>query len=452
MTKTNHRSTLWPPIAISAVFILGALFARPPIVNALTHGPLSGVRLETPGWYRILAPVSNVFDALTLLSISQIIAVFVFVLAVAAAARIVSSISRSRSGRRRLHPASHIRFAANIVGGFFAVAGLALLTIRPMASVEVDDPNLVTVDFHSHTSASHDGRRMFTPGQNREWHRRAGFDVAYVTDHHTFAGAIPAMRSNPSSSGNGVVLLPGLEYSDDDEHVVAIGLDPRRTNPQHRKWHPMNESQRGVGPEFSVPALLILSLPGDVNKTPADEEIGIAKLAGIELSDGAPRGLEQAASDFSSIVSLARRRKLAFVAGSDNHGWGNAAAAWTILRIPKWRSMSPAVLDASIRRTLLTRGDLATQVVSRRLPPAGSPFAIAMTAPAMALGIVRDIGWEERLSWMAWTWTICLVVVFARRKIPIHISGPGWLVPERVERAGEDLVVGVAAMRRQNEY
>ena len=455
VTRTNQRKIarqLSAPIAISAVFILGALIPRPPIVNALTHGALSGVHLETPVWYRILAPVSDVFDALTLLSIPQVISVFVFVLAVAAAARIVSTISRSRSGQRPVHPAAHLRFAANVVGAFVAVAGLALLTIRPMAAVKVDDPNLVAVDFHSHTSASHDGRPTFPPEQNREWHRRAGFDVAYVTDHHTFVGANSAMASNPPSSGNGVVLLPGLEYRDGDEHVLAIGLDPRRTDPVRHEWHPINDSQKGVGSDFKVPPLLILCLPGNVHRIPADEEIGVARLSGIELSDGSPPGLQQGASDFPSIVALAQRRNLALVAGSDNHGWGHTAAAWTILRIPGWRSMSPNVLDTSIRRTLLTRGNLATEVVSRRLPPAASKLSIALTAPAIALGILRDIGWGERLSWIAWTWAICLAVVFVRRRISIHLAGAEWLVPENVEGTGEDLIVGVSAIRRQNEY
>lgn len=413
--------------------LFGWLTARAPLVDSLSGNPVNGVRLDTSVWYRVFAPISNVFDAITLLSVPQIISIFAFVLVVAAIVRIMTVRSRLRSGRAPYSALAHLRFFASVVGAFLAVSGLALLSIRPMAAISVDDPDVVAVDFHSHTSASHDGRPMFTPEQNREWHRRAGFDVAYVTDHHSFAGANAAMLANPASGEDGVVLLPGLEYRDEDEHVLAIGLDPRRTNPQRREWHPMNESQRGTGSDFAEPALLILCLPGDVDKIPADEEIGIARLSGIELSDGSPRGLQQGESDFAAIRALARRLNLALVSGSDNHGWGNAAAAWTLLRIPGWRAMPPAVLDATIRRTLLTRGNLATRVVGRRLPPNGSAIAVALTAPMLAIGISRDIGWEERVSWMAWTWAIALAGLLVRRRLAVHFTDAAWLVPENTQ-------------------
>lgn len=415
------------------MMLFGGLTARAPLVDSLTGNPASGVRLDSSLWYRIFAPISNLFDALTLLSVPQIVSTFAFVLVVAAIIRIVSSRSRSLSGRPAFSAISHLRFFANVLGALLAISGIALLSARPMASISVEDPDVVAVDFHSHTSASHDGRPMFTPEQNREWHRRAGFDVAYVTDHHTFAGANAAMLANPASGEDGVVLLPGLEYRDEDEHVLALGLDPRRTDPQRREWHPMTESQRGTGTDFGEPALLILCLPGDVDKIPADEEIGIARLAGIEISDGSPRGLQQGAADFPAIRALARKLNLALVSGSDNHGWGNAAAAWTLLRIPGWRRMPPDVLDASIRRTLRTRGNLATRVVGRRLPPNGSPTAIALTAPMIAIGITRDTGWEERFSWMAWTWGIGLAVLLVRRRLAVRFTDAAWQFPEQTQ-------------------
>ena len=69
---------------------------------------------------------------------------------------------------------------------------------RPMAKIAVADPNVVVVDFHSHTNFSGDARKGFTPEENRAWHRGAGFNVAYVSDHRSFGGAESGLHGNPA--------------------------------------------------------------------------------------------------------------------------------------------------------------------------------------------------------------------------------------------------------------
>jgi predicted metal-dependent phosphoesterase TrpH len=418
------------PIILSLLVLAFGFASRAPIVDAMSNRSIPGAALQIPSSYAVIAPLSNLFDGLTLLSLPQVFSALGLVCIVAIAFRIRSTIARSSNPLRAYRARDHFRFAANIAGAIIAVSGVALLIPRPMAGLRVSDPDLVTVDFHSHTSASHDGRPAFTPEANREWHRQAGFDVAYITDHHTFAGARAAMRANPRVAGDGTVLLAGLEYRDDDEHVIALGLDPATTDPERREWHPLNS--RAATAKEGAPALLILSLPGNVNEVPADEEIGFARLSGIEISDGSPHGIEQAADDRPAIFAMAKRLNLSLVSGSDNHGWGHAAMAWSVMRIPGWRAMSPAQLDVAIRSTLLSSHAAAVTVISRRLPFAASPFAVAMTGPELAWEIARDISWPERFAWVLWIWAGWSLVLLPERRRSargLHIQ---WNLPELI--------------------
>jgi predicted metal-dependent phosphoesterase TrpH len=426
--RIRAKRRLIAPMLSSLLILAFGFFSRAPIVDALTSSRVPGASLQIPTWYAVLAPISNLFDGLTLLSLPQIFSALGFLCFIAGAFRVRSTTARSRNQLRAHRVRDHFRFAANVAGTIIAICGVALLIPRPMASLRVNDRDLVTIDFHSHTSASHDGRPGFTPEANREWHRKAGFDVAYITDHHTFAGALAAMRANPRVAGDGTVLLAGLEYRDADEHVIALGLDPATTDPERREWHPLNSTATTT--KEGAPALLILSLPGNVTQVPADEEIGFARLSAIELSDGSPHGTEQAADDRAAILAMAKRLNLSLVSGSDNHGWGHAAMAWSVMRIPEWRAMSPAELDIAIRSTLVSNHAAAVTVVSRRIPSAASPFATAMTGPELGWEIARDITWPERLAWVLWIWAGWSFVLLAERRRSargLHIT---WAMPE----------------------
>lgn len=429
-SKSTPRSIpSWlPPALLSALLLTLGTFSRAPIVDALSSASVPGAELRYPLLYIALAPLSNLFDALTFLSPPQLFSTLAFVSLIAIAIRIRAAMTRTDRNLARFRRRDHFRFAASIAGGIIALCGLAVLMLRPMASLRVKDPDLLTIDFHSHTSASHDGRPGFTPEANRDWHRAAGFDVAYITDHHTFAGANSAARLNPRVVGEGTVLLPGLEYRDGDEHILALGLDPKTTDAEPREWHPLYAGNNDAA--ASVPALLILSLPGDVVRIPPGENEGIVRLAAVEISDGSPRGIEQTGAEISQVAAMAGRRDISVVAGSDNHGWGRAAIAWSVMRIPGWRAMTPLQLDAAIRATLIARRTGAVTVVSRRLPFAGTPFAIAMTGPELSWEIVRDIGWYERIAWVLWIWAGWGMILIAERRRSaraIHIT---WAMPE----------------------
>jgi hypothetical protein len=396
---------------ITATLVITAVFSLSPLVDVTNPDAPVSASLRTPLAYDVVAPFSNILDALTLLSLAQYAATF----ALCAGTFIAFWAYGSTRSRARIRAGKFARAVLGFVGGTVAVAGIMLVASRPMASLAVTDRDLIAVDFHSHTEASHDGRAEFNAEKNREWHSSSGFDAAYVTDHKTFDGALSGLARNPARAGGGTVLLPGVELRDADEHLILIGVDPKRMRITSPDWEGAAVEADG-GP---APPLLLLSLPGNIVRIPIGETNGAVRLAGIEAADGSPRGMGQAARDRDAILAIAEERRLAIVSGSDNHGWGRTAPAWSVMRIPGWRDMTPAALDIAIRRTIIANGTRAIQVVARRTaPPPRNKMESALGGIEIALVMMRTMNFADRLSWILWSWGLCLLsVVSARRRM-----------------------------------
>ncbi|HEX9248880.1 MAG TPA: hypothetical protein VF856_05240, partial [Gemmatimonadaceae bacterium] len=174
------------PLVITSTLVMTAVFSLSPLVELARPDASVTASLRTPLAYDAFAPVSNVLDALTLLSPAQYWATF----ALCAVLFLGAWIHRSVRSRARFVATRFLRAALCFMGGTLAVIGFMLVATRPMASLALADRDLIAVDFHSHTEASHDGRPGFSPEKNREWHSSSGFDAAYVTDHMTFDGAL----------------------------------------------------------------------------------------------------------------------------------------------------------------------------------------------------------------------------------------------------------------------
>jgi hypothetical protein len=415
-----------------------AAFSLPPVVDlAQPHSP-AAASLKTPLLYDILAPVSNILDTLTLLSPVQYWATFALCAVVFFAPGIARDLRRPRSFSLASTIISSLRF----MGGTVAVIGIMLVVWRPMASLSLQDPDLIAVDFHSHTSASHDGRSDFDAERNREWHQSSGFNAAYVTDHRTFDGALSAAERNPSLAGAGTTLLPGIELRDADQHPILLGVDPVRMKITSPDWQEAAVEADG-GP---VPPILILTMPGNIARVPIGEISGAIRLAGVEASDGAPRGMAQTERDRREILAFADKLHLALVAGSDNHGWGRAAPAWSVLRIPGWRGMTPGSLDIAIRRTILARVPGTTEIIARRT--AASPSGkveTALSGVAVGLSMLRTMNLRDRASWILWSWAGGLLsLIRARRnRRPLRIR-----VRERMRKTVRRPLIDAAAALR----
>lgn len=391
------------PIAITLVVMGTSVFSVSPVIDLANPAARPAGALHFPLAYHIIAPLSDVLDALTFLTPAQYWGVLGMAGA-AFAAYVTLSTPKKGTGRiRRRFFRGGIRLIAAAVG----IGELVLVARRPMASLALRDPDLLAVDFHSHTSESHDGRPGFNAERNREWHSSAGFAAAYVTDHRSIEGAVSGGTGNPPLAGAGTVLLPGVELRDGDEHPILIGVDPRRMRIGSPDW----TSAAIVPDHLRTPPVLLLSLPGDILRIPFEMTNGRVKVVGVEMSDGSPRGIAQGSRDHDAILALARATHLATVSASDNHGWGRAAPAWSVMKIPGWRRMTPSELDVAIRRTLITEGPRAVQIVARRTAAVPDTIAGAgFSGLSVALLMLRTMSVADRISCIAWSWTVCALL------------------------------------------
>lgn len=427
-----YRRLPWLAIAITLIVLLTALFAEAPVRDAETLGPLPEAHLDLSAGYLAISPLSNVLDTISLLGARQHIAALGFAIVLYLLIRIwrvrrmpegpVAPAPTRTSGAQASPPPRRKRLAAPLREAAFA--GLFLLAIvvvyaavaalpRPMASLAVDPSDVIlTVDFHSHTRYSHDGRPGWDPADVRAWHRAAGFDVAYISDHRTVQGAEVGIADNPAEAGQGTMLLQALEAGWHGEHVNVLGAGRTYkglTTPDLRDL-----DDQAIGLASLLPGrepIVIETLPGNLSKVIFAQGQRTPGVRAIEIVDGSPRGLDQTRIMRSRIVHLADSLNIPVVAGSDNHGWGRTAPGWTLLIVPGWRGMGSDSLAYAIDKAL-RQGHTATKVVERRIAGelnGGNPLELAFTLPIVTWRMFTTLSVDERVMWILWVWALLVV-------------------------------------------
>ncbi len=301
---------------------------------------------------------------------------------------------------------------------FVVYAAVALLP-RPMAQLTTTDDEVFVVDFHSHTRYSHDGRSGWTEEDVRNWHRGAGYDVAYITDHASYEGAERGIAVNPGQAGEGTMIFQGLEAIYRGEHVNVLSagrLYRGLTTPDLKS---VDEQSLALASLIAPSApVLIETLPGNLTRVSASPGPGRAGVSAIEIIDGSPRGLAQTRRDRARIVRIADSLNLALVTGSDNHGWGRAAPGWTLLRIPGWRGMVTDSLSKAIERALRIGRREATRTVERRVADGVTPMSIVLAPPVIAWRMFTTLSPDERVTWIVWVWGLLFLGRAVRRYRP----------------------------------
>jgi predicted metal-dependent phosphoesterase TrpH len=400
----------WLPLIVVILLMLAsAPFAIAPVRDAVTLSPVPEATLRRSLGYVLIAPVSDVLDLLTLLSLRQHIALLVTLLLGYAAwfawrGRVMPV--TVTPGRRAVRIAARIGLA---LLSLLAVYSAGVFLPRPMAALDTAI-DVIAVDFHSHTKYSHDGRPDWRPEDVRAWHRDAGYEVAYVTDHRTFEGARDAWANNPAFVGQGTTLLPGIEVVWKGEHVVVLDADRKYRGILTETLRDIDESSLTLA--SSIPGnepVLIETFPGDITRMIPAAGPGTAGVRAIELVDGAPKGLGQTRRERARIIHYADSLNLALVAGSNHHGWGHTAAGWTLLYVPGWRNATPDQLSDAIVNILRRGGVNGTRVIERYVAESESGVKLALTAPLITWGMLRTLSPDERAAWVAWAVALTLV-------------------------------------------
>jgi hypothetical protein len=400
-----RRSIPWWAIALTLVVLLTAPFAVDPVVDAATRAAVGEGRLELPAAYLSIAPISAVLDTLTLLTVGQHIAIIISVIVLFALVRVIRSRRQPVSVRRETLA------AIAVIGAIVLTYVVGLLVPRPMAQLVLSDPEVVSIDFHAHTQYSHDGRSGWTEEDVRQWHRAAGFDVAYITDHATFEGAERGIAANPRVAGEGTMLLQGLEAFYRGEHVNILSAGRRYRGIVSKDLKDVDEEAlnlAGLIPATSP--VMIETIPGNLSKVTAATVTGGSGVRAIEIVDGSPRGLAQGRKEHDRILKLSDSLNLALVTGSDNHGWGHTAPAWTLMRVPGWRGMTSDSLSRRIEDILRIGRREATKTVERRVAGATDPVSLVLSAPLVAWRMFTALSADERVLWLIWTWGIVILI------------------------------------------
>jgi hypothetical protein len=406
----------WLALATTILVLVTALVAAPPIRDAATLEPVSEAGLRYSPSYLAGAPFFDTLDTLSLLTVGQHVALILTVILAYSGWRLWHRRRKAAAPRTDGTPNHPGRRAVLREVAFAGLFLLVLVTVyaigavvpRPMAALAVRNLDVVVVDLHSHTKYSHDGRPGWDAEDVRDWHAASGYDAAYITDHRTYRGAEEGVAANPSVAGQGTVVLSGLEvvYGGERVNVLSAG----------RVYGGLTTANLW---DIDTVALALASLvtlrePVLVQTIPARlERIRPARgtrtpgVRAIEIVDGAPRGLSQTRGERRRIGQLADSLNLALVAGSNNHGWGRTAPAWTLFRIPGWRAMSPDQLARNIESAIRQAGRNAARVVERRVAEAnGSPVRLALTVPLVTWRMLTTLSLDQRVMWVIWAWLL----------------------------------------------
>jgi len=366
---------------LMALVLVSALAPLPPLVDAVSGVPPYDADLVRPALYTLLAPLSDVLDALTFLSLGRAWAfLLVWVIGLA-----VWGLWRSGPPRRRVLRATL---------GPLAVFGLgvaAVLLPRPVVRLAPADSTLTVIDYHAHTAASHDGRPGWTAADLARWHAAQGFDASFVTDHNVIFD---------QSIDQPFRLLPGVEWSVYGQHVVALGpvtlIDRAAYNRDTPGMLGLFAALHGQG------AIGIASLPEYWRNHWDDLDAFVsAGVDGFEIVNCAPKALGFPGPARARVLELAREHDLLVVGASDNHGWGKATCVWNL--------SSPSA-----------HGYRSNRVLARPIALAQADWQSWTAAYTQPWLMLRGLSWSERSSWLTW-----ILVILIYRAVPRRQGDPG---------------------------
>ena len=364
-------------MALAALVLVTALWPLPTLVDAVTGSPPGDAELVRPLAYVVLAPLSDVLDALTFLTLDRARAlVLVWGLGLGAWGAFRPGRLRLRVGRALVGPLVLV-----------ALAGAAVVLPRPVPRLASADASATVIDYHAHTDASGDARAGWTADDLAHWHAAQGFEAAYVTDHNII---FDRRGEEP------IRLLPGVEWSVYHLHVVALGAV--RPIERDRYSHDAPSLLKLFTELDREGAMGIASLPEYWrNHWDTLDALVAAGVDGFEIVNCAPKGLALPGAARRRVLELAARHDLMVTGASDNHGWGKATCVWNLAHPSEHGYQANHVLARSLA---LAQGD-------------SPPWTAALTQGWL---MFRNLSWSERASWLTWILLVLIVASMPRRQ------------------------------------
>lgn len=385
--------SLTGPVAATALLAAARLSPLAPLRDAATGDFIAHARLEFPWGHLLLTPFSTLADLLTCNSLRQDAAFLGWAALFYVSWRLASK--RPLGAWRRESLRLTLALCALVLFITWAV-----FFPRATARLVLRDADAVALDFHSHTSLSWDGLRHFTPERNERWHERAGYQGAFITDHHDRRAIAALGPGKPNRYSS----LAGEEVGHSGSHILLLGSGRM---PDSREFAQDLSGQKlflGAAREAQVPA--VMSLP-EYWKRHWDG--GLSRFAdwgvqGFEIVSGSPKALDFPADKRRQVVALCRERGLFMSGGSDNHGYAQAPCVWNIMRIADWDQIESRQRERAVLETLKRERFNAVQVAVRtRQEPAPGPW-IALDTPRALWTLLRVGDGAQTAALLLWIW------------------------------------------------
>lgn len=402
MTSRRAARLLAPAVLILAV--LGARLAgAPALTDPVLRAPPHSIHLVIPPLYLLLAPVFTIWDGVSMLSMTRLRGFLQGLAGLFVLWRLGRWWVRRSFSRPPVIPTTwfnEIRALLLATVALLVFVAVGALWHRPMLSLSGVPSGMRVVDFHSHTNISHDVRgtlmRGFDAEANRRWHRRAGFDAVFLTDHNVVSHE-PRVPSR-ERAGAVTVTCPGTEVSAWRAHIVLLGDTlqiPR--DPSARNLDGLLALLRVSDSAYH--ALSVASLPEyRRNHWSQLDRLIAAGLDGFEVVNASPAANEISRVDRDSVIALARAHNRFVVGVSDSHGWGATSMVWNLVAVPS----NTTELCSSVLGQLRL-GFPAVRIVERHRLRADDPWPIWLTPVGVLWETWRSMGWPLTISWIGWT-------------------------------------------------
>ena len=398
-----HR--LAGPLAVSVLLICAQLASAPALADPVAGAAPPSLHLQTPWTYLILAPLFTLWDGVSMLSMTRLIGfltglVLLYVLwRLVRAGRTVYRRTASRPFVLTLVDELKVLGLSIVLFGGFVVIGA--IWHRPMLSLAGTEPQDIVVDFHSHTSASHDVQgtwmRGFDAGANQQWHTRAGFDAAFITDHNVASRRSPsAGRQSRTAS---TVLCPGIEVSAWRAHIVLLGDTALVDRTRYRSWDGLLRLLATSDSAYG--ALSVASLP-EYRRYHWHrlDSLAAAGLDGFEIVNASPKANELTRGETETVIATARAHNRFVVGVSDSHGWGATSMVWNLVGSA---GTPPGDLCSAVLGQLRT-GFPAVRVIERHRLRPDSWWPMLLTPLGVVWETWRGMGWQLAAAWLVWIW------------------------------------------------
>ena len=405
-------------LPLLAILLTVALVAARVLRAAPLHDPLGaplppGVHLGFPVIHLLFAPLFDLWDAAAMLSLRRLEWLAAGLLLAFLAWRGLLATLRRRQDPDAGPPIGFIRELGALLFallGFLAFVAGGMLWHRPMVALRGAPATIMVVDLHSHSNVSHDVRGTLMSGfdteASRRWHRRAGYDAFFLTDHNTVAGLPAAPPRTPP------FVCPGIEVSAWRAHIVLLGT---RDSVDRSLY---GGSLDGVlkllrDSESRYGAISIASLPEyDRNHFDHLARLIDAGVDGFEIVNASPKAAMFSRAHRDSVIALGRARDLLLVGVSDSHGWGATNLSWNLVRVPGWRDAPdpcPPLLNG-----LASGGIETVQIVERHHLADDSKWPLLLTPEAMVWETWKSLTPLQSVAWLFWIWLAGLIVARPR--------------------------------------